>query len=251
VIIIGDSAAAGYNAPGRNDSGGQGYARLLVTNHPAYPEMAGKDLSTLYPGVDFRKVAESGATSGDALDNLRGALNGSLPASVPGDVLVLINVGGNDFNDDVQTMVVTTVTLQRADAMRANLAEMFRLLRERYSDPGAGKEVVFLVNTLYDPTDGTTDVPAEFDDGFCSTIHGIPLAVRGVALDNFHLFNGELESEIDAQAGYRVDLLDAFEGHGMNAGADRLIDGDCAHPTALGHDLIRRTAWHVLTGESV
>jgi hypothetical protein len=35
VLAIGDSVGAGYNAPGLNAQGGQGFARMVHTNHPA------------------------------------------------------------------------------------------------------------------------------------------------------------------------------------------------------------------------
>jgi hypothetical protein len=113
-IIVGDSIAAGYDARGRNDTGGRGYARQMVDAHPEFPAFVGHDLSTHSPGVDFRRVAESGATSGDALGNLRDALGGSLPRTVDGDVVVMIHAGGNDFNDSVLTIISAAETARVA-----------------------------------------------------------------------------------------------------------------------------------------
>lgn len=251
VIVVGDSLAAGYNAPGNNGTGGRGYARLMVTNHADFPAYAGHDLATLYPGVQFRNLAESGATSGDAVNRVKGALSGSLPASVPGDVLVLINVGGNDFNDSVATMISTPVTQARAAELRANLAEIIALLRERYDDPAAGKRVEFLVDNIHDSTDGLGTVPPQFDDGFCGTIQNPIFTpdLRALALSNLALMNDAVAAEAAAQEVELVDIQAAFIGHGMNSGDERFIDGDCAHPTAQGHDLIRRLSWEILTGE--
>lgn len=251
VILIGDSAAAGYNASGRNGEGGHGFARLMLDNHPDYPSYAGHSLRARWPSLAFADVSESGATSADALSNLRGALRGGLPESVPGDVLVLINVGGNDFNDSILNIIDPGRTAAVSAEIRSNLAEMFRLLRERYENEGAGKRVVFLVDDLYDPTDGMGSIPPQFDDGFCEQLQN-PLfvgTIRDTALMNLATLNAGTAEEVAAQGGHLVPVHDAFLGHGMNATTDRWLDGDCTHPTNGGHDAIRREMWAVLFGE--
>ena len=105
-----------------------------------------------------------------------------------------------------------------------------------------------LIDNVQDSTDGMGTVPAQFQDGFCGTIQN-PLftaPLRARALANLGLMNDAIAAETAAQAGHLVDLHAAFLGHGMNAGADRLIDGDCVHPTSGGHALIRDLARAVL-----
>jgi len=251
VILIGDSAAAGYNASGRNGEGGRAFGRLMVDNHPAYPSWSSRHLRARWPDLEFRRIAESGATSGDALSNVRDALSGELPASVPGDVLVLINVGGNDMNDSILNLIEPTRAAAVTAEVRANVAEMMRLIRERYEDSAAGQRVVFLVDDLYDPTDGTGRIPAEFDDGFCGTMHHPLLvdSIRAMALDNLAAYNAGLAEEVTAEGGHVVALSDAFLGHGMNASGERWLDDDCTHPTDEGHHGIRAAMWEVLTGD--
>lgn len=250
VILIGDSAAAGYNADGRNGTGGHGFARLMVDNHPAYPAYMGHDLRALWPSLVFERLAESGATSADSLSTLRRALSGRLPGSVSGDVLVLINVGGNDFNDDFTTIIDPTATAAASAELRANLAEMFRLLRERYEDPAAGKRVVFFVDDLYDPTDGTGRIPASFTDGFCSALQRpLPDSIRMQAITNLATLNAGTAEEVAELGGWLIPIHDEYLGHGMNAGAERWLDGDCAHPMNVGHHAIRRAMWEALTGD--
>jgi lysophospholipase L1-like esterase len=252
VVIVGDSVAAGYNAAGGNGDGGRGYARLMVDNHADFPAWDGHDLSTRYPGVDFRRVAESGTTSSEVLGNVRDALDGDLPRSVDGDVLVLVNVGGNDFNDNVQTMLFPAQTEAAAAELRSNIGAIIDAFREQYEDEGAGKTVAFLVDNIHDPTDGTGDVPDQFEDGFCSMIHN-PMFTEGMretALENLGTMNQAIAAEVEARGASLVDIHAAFMGHGMNSGGDRRIDGDCTHPTSEGHSLIRSAAWQVLTGET-
>jgi lysophospholipase L1-like esterase len=218
----------------------------MVDNHADFPEWDGHDLSTRYPGVDFRRVAESGTTSDEVLGNVRDALRGDLPESVDGDVLVLVNVGGNDFNDSVQTMLFPAQTEAAAAALRSNLAAIIEAFRDQYDS------VVFLVDNIHDPTDGTGDVPEQFDEGFCSMIHN-PMfteGLRATALENLGTMNEAIAAEVEAQGESLVDIHAAFQGHGMNSGSERRIDGDCTHPTSEGHSLIRAAAWQVLTGET-
>jgi lysophospholipase L1-like esterase len=215
VIVVGDSLAAGYDAAGNNGPGGQGYARQVAND---------------LPGVAFRDLAESGATSADAAARVRGAV-GSLPA-VDGDVLVLINVGGNDFNDEVAVMISPELTAQAAAELRGNLADIVGQLRGKYGD-----RAIFLIDDIHDPTDGTGSVPAGFDEGFCATLSNPVLQpAAGVALDNLATFNAAIAAEAAAQAAHLVPLHDHFLGHGMNAPAgQRWISDDCAHPTSEGH----------------
>jgi lysophospholipase L1-like esterase len=249
-IILGDSVAAGYNAAGRNGAGGRGFGRLMVTNHADFPKYGGHDLAALFPGVMLRDVTSSGAQSGEVLSDLRGALAAGLPRTVPGDVVVMINVGGNDFNDHIDVMIDPIKTQAAALKLRQHLAEMVRLLRDRYEDRAAGKAVVFLIDAIHDPTDGMATVPPTFSDGFCKTIQN-PLFIpfRAQALRNLATMNSAIAAEAAASFGLYIDIHAAFIGHGMHSGAARFIDTDCVHPTSAGHDLIRQLAWQGLTGE--
>jgi lysophospholipase L1-like esterase len=250
-VNIGDSLAAGYNASGRNGDGGHGYARLVLDNHPDYPEYEGHFLRALYADVRFVDVSESGATSSDALENVRSALRGSLPASVDGDVLVSLTCGGNDFNDDITTMMLRASTEAAAARLQGNYREIVRLLRERYEDPAAGHAVVFLVTNVHDPTGGTGAIPPGFDEGFCGTINDPRLIpFRAVAIGNLVFFNEQIAAVTTELGGWLVDNHGVFFDHGMNApGAERWISDDCVHPTNEGHHQLRREEWFVLTGE--
>ena len=197
-------------------------------------------------------VSESEPPSAARAGNPRSASGGSLPASVDGDVLVSLTCGGNDFNDDVMTIIVRATTEAVAGRLQSNYREMFRLLRERYEDSAAGHAVVFLVTNVHDPTGGTGAIPAGFSDGFCATINDprlIPL--RSVAIANLGVFNEAIAAVTEELGGRLVDNHGVFLDHGMNApGGERWLSDDCAHPTNEGHHQLRREEWRVLTGES-
>jgi lysophospholipase L1-like esterase len=226
VIVVGDSLAAGYDAAGNNGPGGSGYARRVAND---------------LPGVQFRDLAESGATSADAAARVRGAVGG-LPA-VDGDVLVLVNVGGNDFNDEIAVMISPELTAQAAAELRDNLADVVGELRGKY-----GERAVFLIDDIHDPTDGTGSVPPQFDEGFCSTLANPVLQPAAAqALINLGTFNQAIADEASQLGAHLVPLHDHFLGHGMNAPAgQRWISDDCAHPTSDGHGHLRALVWSVL-----
>ena len=248
-IVIGDSVGAGYNASGLNASGGQGFGRLLFNNHSAWPKYQGHDLHTLYPNAQFMSLAKSGATSGEMLSAVQSALSGSLPKTANGDVLVVVNVGGNDFNDNTTVMISGPATEAAATKLRQNVAKALQLLKDRYNLPPT-KKLLVVINAIHDPTDGKATVPKNFTKGFCKALQNpLLLTVAATVMANLGKMNAALKAEALAQSALFVDLQAAFQGHGMNSGPDRWIDDDCAHPINAGHDLIRRQIWLGLTGQ--
>jgi len=246
-VNIGDSLAAGYDASGRNGSGGKGYARLLLDNHPDYPAYIGHFLRALWPDVQFRDVSESGATSSDAWGNVQDA---DWP-DLSGDVLVSLTSGGNDFNDEIATMISTAATEAAAARLQGNYREIFSFIRSRYENPAAGNVVVFLVTNVVDPTAGTGAIPAQFTEEFCGMIQSpylIPF--RAAAISNLNLLNTRIAEVTAELGGYLVDNHGVFFDHGMNAPGDaRWLSDDCVHPTNEGHHQLRREEWYVFTGE--
>jgi len=249
-VNLGDSMGAGYNATGHNGTGGKGYARLMLDNHPDYPAYTGHHLKALYPGVQFKDIANSGDTSSDQLKTLKSSILFFPAAS--GDVLVSLTCGGNDFNNDINIMLFRAQTETAAATLQDNYREIAKLIRQKYENIPAGKKVVFLVTNVTDPTGGTGNVPSQYNDGFCKTIHN-PLftpQLRTQAIGNLAFFNDKI-AEVTAEiGGHLVDSHGVYLNHGMNAsGSDRWLDIDCVHPTDEGHHQLRREEWFVLTGE--
>ncbi|MBI5528038.1 MAG: hypothetical protein HY897_17030 [Deltaproteobacteria bacterium] len=249
-INLGDSMGAGYNASGRNGSGGKGYARLVLENHKDYPAYAAHHLKALFAAVQFKDNASSGDTSSDQLSALKSSI--AFFPSASGDVLVSLTCGGNDFNNDIQVMLFRAQTEAAAAKLQENYREIAKLIKNKYENIPAGKRVVFLVTNVTDPTGGTGNVPSQYNDGFCETIHN-PLftpQLRANAIANLEFFNEKI-AEVTAEfGGYLVDSHAMFYDHGMNeSGTDRWLDTDCVHPTNEGHHQLRREEWATLTGE--
>ena len=248
-INVGDSLAAGYDATGNNGVGGRGYARLLVGNHSEYPAYAAAHLTAVAGGVDFYDVSESGAQSGEILDNLDAALGESLPASTSGDVLLTISAGGNDFNDSVWTMVTPALTAAAASTLQQNLGEMIADVRGRYEV--GGKQVHVVLLNIQDPTGGTCSIPDQYDEGFCETLqNGYFQAAGFLVLGNLDTMNQAIADAAASGNGSVADLHQVFFDHGMNeTGSDLWLSDDCAHPNNTGHHEVRREIWGVLTGD--
>lgn len=240
-LNLGDSIGAGFNAGDE-----RGYAELLCRNHASRPAYAGADFTTRSPGVTCMSRARSGHTSDDVVRR-----SDNLPPS-GGHTIVTIHVGGNDFNDNITTVISMTATRNAIARWEMNMQTVFDRLREAYDDPNDGQTLTIVLVNIHDPTDGLGTIPPEFDQGFCDTIQS-PLftpMLRMAALANLELFNTAIETFAVDNGALFVDEHDLFLGHGMNAPAsDRWTDNDCAHFTDEGHHQLRREFWRVLTGE--
>lgn len=137
-VALGDSMSIDdYPGPGL------GAASLLYRNVDAeFPEFAGRDLSTRWPGIGFAHLARDGATTREVME----ALDELSPLS--GRVLFTLTVGGNDLLRGRLRDLRGAIA-----AYRENLeAILERLLRDY-----AGRCRV-LQALVYDPTDGVGDL---------------------------------------------------------------------------------------------
>jgi lysophospholipase L1-like esterase len=246
-LNLGDSVGEGYNASPRSE---RGFGPLVYRNHEAYPAWAGHDLVSRSPTARYVNRAHSGWTTANVASDLRDALR-DLPRGGDGDdTVVTVSAGGNDFNDDLATILNPGTTDAVAARVAMNITEVLRNLRGRYHDPARGRVLVVLWNNVHDSTDDTGRVPPMFRDGFCRTIQN-PLFLdflRRTALDNLARFNARLTEAVRANGGFVVDSYRVFQGHGMNS-PDRWIDNDCVHLTNTGHHELRREVWRTFTGE--
>ncbi len=186
----------------------------------------------------MKHIADSGATSAEILENLRSA---SLP-SVSGEVVVTISAGGNDFNDEITTMVFSAYTEAAAAGVRENLAAMIDELRDHYP------EARIYVMNIQDPTGGTGTVPAGLDEGFCSFVDQWGAYIGPTVVENLGIMNAAIAEETATQGAELVDYNDWFLDHGLNT-SDGWMSDDCAHPTDEGHHEIRRLIWSSWTGD--
>lgn len=247
-LNLGDSVGAGYNAEGLNGESGRAYARLVYDNHPSTPAYAAHNVRALNPGAVFVDRAKSGSTSHDVVGQ-----TGALPESSL-DTLVTIYVGGNDFNDEIGTMLESSQTQAAIQKWEANMGVVMDRLRAAYHEPAAGRELVVTLATIHEPTDTQLSIPPGYTKDFCATLQQLTKLGDGTkqaVWANYQMFNLAIESFADAQGAVLIDAEAYFVGHGLNAPAgEQWIDDDCAHFTDLGHHELRREVWRLLTGET-
>ncbi len=201
---------------------GKGAASLLCRNQDhLYPEFSGKDLLSLSEGVDFRCLAQDGATSYDVLHNqlLK------LPPGTTARCLFTLTAGGNDIltlQSDPEEIIFRVQTI---------INHIKRLF------PNS----VLLLGTIYDPTDGTGEL---FEQGISlqhelATLMKTNHAIRSMAVPNRI---------------YLADIYQHFLGHGSGVKeAQPGEPGDAAmwyvmtiEPNPRGAHEIRRLFWESL-----
>jgi hypothetical protein len=188
------NASAGRVAP-------VGAASLFFGNDDArFPEFAGNDLASLYPGITMQSVCEDGATIGDVF-----GMQLPLVDAADVDTLFTVSMGGNDllsaFENKQDMALLTGVVRDIGDAYEF-LVESVRRTRPNST---------VLLTTVYDPSDGTGRIPGLFDAAAL-----LPLASLVQLNDRIRLIAGSLP---------RTAVADAhahFQGHGVSADpADR------------------------------
>lgn len=234
---IGDSITRGYGAPG-----GMTYFDLLMRNNNGlYPDMAGRDLSSVIGDLTARNVAVDYTVSQQHIDVQLAKLP-QYDKSVHG--IVVITSGGNDLIHDYgrseprhDAMYGCTYTQAQewCELLKGRLDALLTGVMEKF--PG-GCELFFA--NIYDPTDGAGDPQTMM-------MHRWPDCVKVLALANQKI--AELCETYPNV--HLVDIHTPFLGHGIHCDefwrkhyreedphfwyAPILED-----PNIRGHDAIRR-----------
>lgn len=196
-----------------------GAASLLYANDPLWPEFEAKDLRTRYPGLGLKNFAMDGAT-------VRTVLESQLPEAQSLNVAIAtLTVGGNDL----LRILWSGRPLDAAVAeLGSQLEDLYGRIREAFP------KARLLLNTIYDPTDGTGHLPEypgrlpiEFLEQSNVLIRN---AARGI--------NGAILSDVHAH----------FWGHGLSATEEELwyLRSHMIEPGARGAHEIRRLWWEAL-----
>lgn len=198
-----------------------GAASLLHQNvGDAWPEFAGNDLASRYPGIECMNVAEDGATIGDVFGS-------QLPQLTPSDepALLTLSVGGNDllsaFSNTPKAELLRELVQDVGDAFEF-LVESLQRLR-----PNA----VILLTTVYDPSDDTRQIPGVFD------------GAGALPLESLAQLNDRIRAVATSLRHARVaDVYAHFLGHGVTAPEeDRWYwKRSWIEPNAQGANEIRR-----------
>ncbi|HEV7501777.1 MAG TPA: SGNH/GDSL hydrolase family protein [Vicinamibacteria bacterium] len=197
---------------------GLGAASLLARNDDhVWPEFAGRDLVTRFPGIECHLRAADGATTEDVLASQIDALDG---VDAKEEALVTLTAGGNDL---LSLLGAAEGTGDAGVArLLRNLAAIVDAVRDRLP------RALILMANVYDPTDGTGDL-----DG-----HRLRPPERRWLRDG-SAGVGRLCAERGARL---VDVHGHFAGHGRSApAAERWYWAESIiEPGAVGASEIRR-----------
>jgi lysophospholipase L1-like esterase len=201
-----------------------GAASLLHANVDArWPEFAGKDLITRWPGIRLTILASDGATIGDVFGE-------QVPEIEPSDdaTLVTITIGGNDllsaFAGYQGRRVMSSAVRDIMGAYDVLLAEV---LRRR------PRSVVVLA-TVYDPSDRTARIPGVFEEA------------GKLPLEHLDTLNAHIRDLVRRTPQARLaDVYGHFLGHGVTAPESErwLWSRSLIEPSARGASEIRRLWW--------
>ena len=182
-------ASAGHVAP-------IGAASLFYRNDETHwPDDVGDDLATRYPGIEHLNVAMDGATLGDVFGEQIPRLE---PTEEP--TLLTLTVGGNDLLSAYGSHPRGVILERIANDIAEGYDLLVDSIRRLYG------ESTLIVATVYDPSDGTGQVPGLYDDRGALPLH---------VLDGFNNHVRTL-----ARGTPNVKLADVhahFLGHGVTA----------------------------------
>jgi lysophospholipase L1-like esterase len=206
-----------------------GAASLLFKNvEEVWPEFEGKDLSSAHPGMRFCNLTEDGATTFDFLD--AGYLD-LVKDRVAQLSIITVTLGGNDL---LKILANQTESMEEASAeVLVRFEKVMALLTE------ALPRAVCILSTIYDPTDGTGELP-----GF------------GNIKDNLRwldFVNEGIKESAKRHCALFVDTHKHFFGHGLSAPqserwywAPSIIE-----PGARGASELRRLWYDILADASL
>ena len=208
-----------------------GAASLLHRNHhELWPEFQGRDLVTRDPGLRLVDMCMDGATIIHTADFQLPHVGEELDDGVR---VVTLTAGGNDLLGGIMG------GLDGMERVTGDSIRLYRELVERIADrfPAA----TFLLTTVYDPTDGTGQLP-----GLSDLVGRLPMEL----LDAFNNAVRDLAAENDRCL--LADVHAHFLGHGIPAPADErwYWDASPIEPAARGASEIRRVWLDALGGSS-
>jgi len=159
-LALGDSMSIDFYPAQDNrlppDSGEDlGAASLLFRNHSdLWNEFQGRDLNSMFPKIYFSPQAIDGATTHYLVDKTTLA---ELEPFRTARVLVSLTIGGNDLLQAIRLAASTDVEVLVSE-VRAIVSRFNQVVDTLETHL---KNALFLLTTVYDPTDGTGIIPGD------------------------------------------------------------------------------------------
>ncbi|MBC8067690.1 MAG: hypothetical protein IAG13_05095 [Deltaproteobacteria bacterium] len=175
--------------------------------------------------VSYENLAVGGAVTHDVVTNQLD----TIPVGMPGHVMVLIFVGGNDLSGYIISSDQDAIDgyAEKRPQLDADWAAIFAFLDDETNFPDG---VTLVMNTQYNPFDDCTAPPYE--------------VMSPVKTELIGDYNDDLVAKAQSQAGYIADHHAAYLGHGHHyatAACPFYAEGsdawmfDQIHPNLAGH----------------
>ena len=149
-----DVAVALERDPGAGRVAPLGAASLLYRNDiDRWPEFAGDDLVSRYPGIEFQNLAADGATIGEVFGEQL-----SMLGETDEPTLVTLTIGGNDLLSAYGGRAHRSL-LERIER---DIAEAYDFLLDSLRAKLPAGTIV--IATVYDPSDRSGRIPGVYDD---------------------------------------------------------------------------------------
>jgi hypothetical protein len=180
----------------RVESAGQvapiGAASLFYKNDDeTHPDESGNDLSSMFPGITYRRLATNGATIGDVFGEQLAFLGESDEPAI-----ITLTIG----SEDLFSAFSRTPKAPLLERIAADLVEAYDLLVGAIKDMRPNSLII--LTTVTDPSDRTGRVKGILDDA--------PLALTAMDAFNAHIRKLTADSDVLLLA----DANGAFLGHG-------------------------------------
>ena len=151
-----------------------GAASLFHRNDDArWPEEAGRDLASRYPGLGAQPLAGDGATIGDVFGEQLPMVDAS-----DEETLVTLTVGGNDL----LSAFANRPRLSLLERIAKDVADAYDLLLDTIREKRPRSLVI--LTTIYDPSDRIGRIPGVLEDAGAMPLHvldGLNAHVRALA----------------------------------------------------------------------
>jgi len=250
VVVVGDSIS---DVGGGTNAEKPFYRTLLLKNDDAkYAAWTGFDLTTCWGLADANvvKVSKGGAVakvSGGNPNDMGILLNQTkaIPADLPGPVLVVGTIGGNDAQAGLYNVVVGTPAQQQTDidnfvsGFGQAMAELTKA--DRF---GAGVKARVLMTNIYDPSAGTGNFYYEPGKAKCPGALGLWPAGTTTA-EPLQKWNAAMATEAAKYPEVTLLTMDKpFAAHAVSTpDPTNWFAKDCIHPNPAGHDAVRGIFW--------
>lgn len=252
LVVMGDSISFGEGA----SSGSMTYKSLLYENDPeSWPDFDGLDLTTAYPSLtEFVDVAVGGATTSTLVNDQLPAAADALGDQVDGETVVVMTISGNDVNAAVTQLWYLLEVANDEEGAEEVVEELIErvtynleIMLDFYDDEVRFPDGSFVYMTnVYDPTDGTGDLPACYP--------GLDLSNALSYLDEINAALFELAEKRNVAM---LDMHRHFLGHAFHhddsdspfydTGNPEMWFADCVHPNDVGHNELRRIFYSAVT----